>query len=227
MSFTDQRVIDMLDSFYQPLTDELGEVREISEKDNIPLILRETESFLVVLLEILKPTRILEIGTAYGYSAALFASVLSDAKITTIERSEKMYNSAKKYLEKLNFTNKIKLLTGEASEILDNLIKERNLNSERKNEKGYDYIFIDAAKSHYLEFFQKAEQLANPGAVIVCDNILMHGYLTDVKADPRRRHRTSVKRMKEFLHYINEERKDLTVSLSSCGDGLATIKLHD
>ena len=90
----------------------------------------------------------------------------------------------------------------------------------------FDFVFIDAGKSHYREFFDRAEQLARPGALIVCDNILMHGWTVDRSYEGAKRHRTNVKYMRQFIKYISE-REDLTVSLLSSGDGLAVIRLHD
>ena len=90
----------------------------------------------------------------------------------------------------------------------------------------FDFIFIDAGKSHYRDFFDRAEQLAAPGALIVCDNILMHGWTVDRSYEGARRHRTNVKYMRQFIEYINT-REDLTVSLLSSGDGLAVIRLHE
>ena len=90
----------------------------------------------------------------------------------------------------------------------------------------FDFVFIDAGKSHYKEFFDRAEQLARPGALIVCDNILMHGWTVDRSYDGAKRHRTNVKYMRQFIEYITE-REDQTVSLLSSGDGLAVIRLHD
>ncbi len=220
MSITDEKIVNLLDSFYSPISENLGKLRLFCEDDNVPLILRETESYLNTFLKITKPDYILELGTAYGYSACYFATACEGAHITTIERSPHMYDYAVSNVKSLGFESQIDLKFGDANGILDSLIKDDSLESR------FDLIFIDAAKSHYREFFDRAEKLAKPGATIICDNILIHGYLTGSTIDPGRRHRTSVKRMKEFLEYLNG-RKDLTISLLSCGDGLAIIKLND
>jgi predicted O-methyltransferase YrrM len=115
---------------------------------------------------------------------------------------------------------RIDLRVGDAEASLD------ALSEQLSQDQYYDFVFIDAGKSHYKEFFDKASKLCKPGATIICDNILMKAYIVDKAYEPGRRHRTSVKRMQEFLNYINE-RDDLTVSLLSCGDGLAVIKLND
>ena len=201
MSITDEKIVELIDSFHSPVSYKLGKLREFCEKDSVPLILRETESYLNIFLKITKPTNILEIGTAYGYSACYFATVCDGSHITTIERSPHMFEHAVPNIKLMGLEDRIDIKFG-------------------------DLIFIDASKSHYREFFDRAEMLARPGASIICDNMLIHGYLTGSTVDPRRRHRTSVKRMKEFLEYL-KGRKDLTISLLSCGDGLAVIKLND
>ena len=114
------------------------------------------------------------------------------------------------------------LLGGSADEVLDSLISASTGDPADK----YDFIFIDAGKSHYREFFDRAEQLASPGALVICDNILMHGWTVDKSYTGARRHKTNVKYMRQFIEYINE-REDLTVSLLASGDGLAVIRLNE
>lgn len=220
MSTTDEKSINLIDSFYSPLTKELGKFREQCEKDEVPIILKETEMCLNTLLSITKPKNILEIGTAHGYSACYFANACADAKITSIERSPHMYKYAIPNIKKMGLDDRIKVNFGQANDILNELILDNS------NESKFDFVFIDAAKSHYREFLEYAEKLTVPGSVVVCDNIFIHGFLTGTTVDPHRRHRTSVKRMNEFIEYL-KGRKDLTISLLGCGDGLAIIKIND
>lgn len=218
MNITNDKVTEYINKYYRPFDDELAELRSLCEEKEIPLILRETEMFLRTLLTWKKPSAILEIGTAFGYSALFFAKYVPSASVTTMERSEYMIENAQKTFETHKEAERINLLIGDASENLTALAD--------KGEK-FDFVFIDAAKSHYREFFDKAEKLCNPGAVILCDNILMKAYLVDNKAyEPTRRHRTSVKRMQEFIDYLYG-RRDLSVSLLSDGDGLALIVLNE
>lgn len=224
MGFTSDKVTDYLSSYYAPLDEDLGGFRDLNEGNNVPLILRETESFLSLLLEITRPRRILEIGTAYGYSALFFARKLPEATVTTIDRNIHMIPVASSNFEDRPEGDRIDFRTGDAENILDEMIGE--MRSDPDNFAFYDFVFIDAGKSHYREFFDKAEQLARPGALIVCDNILMHGWTVDRSYEGARRHRTNVKYMRQFIDYING-REDLTVSLLASGDGLAVIRLHD
>lgn len=220
---TNDKIIDFLDEKYKAIDDELADFRLQNEQDGVPLILKETEGFLNVLLDIIKPKNILEIGTAHGYSSIFFARKLPDAKITTIDRGQRMIPIAKENFDKWEEGKRINFITGDAIEVLDDLVESRE---KDKDFAPFDFAFIDAGKSHYKDFFERVEKLCTPGATIVCDNILMRGWIVDRSIEGGKRHRTNIKYMKQFLDYINE-RDDLTVSLLSSGDGLAVIKLKD
>ena len=224
MGFTSEKVTDFISSHYTPLDDQLRSFREYNEENSVPLILKETESFLSLLLELVQPRRILEIGTAYGYSALFFARKVPDAFITTIDRNPHMIPVASSIFEDWVEGSRIDFRTGDAQQVLDEMISEKE--ADPLKTPPFDFIFIDAGKSHYRDFFDKAEQLAAPGALIVCDNILMHGWTVDRSYEGAKRHRTNVKYMRQFIDYISG-RKDLTVSLLSSGDGLAVIRLHE
>ena len=223
MNITNDKVTEYLDGYYQPIDDEMAAFRAGNEENGVPLILRETESYLAMLLKILRPENILEIGTAYGYSAIFFARSCPNAIVTTIDRGQRMIPIATENFKNWPEGKRIDFRTGDAREILDNMIEEQNASD---NPDKYDFVFIDAGKSHYKEFFDRAEQLCKPGTVIVCDNILMRGWIVDRSYEGGKRHRTNIKYMKQFIEYINE-RKDLTVSMLSSGDGLAVIKLDE
>ncbi|HHW95235.1 MAG TPA: O-methyltransferase [Mogibacterium sp.] len=223
MSTFNEQVTAFIESYYKPLDEKLDELRKENEEKGIPIILKETESFLSLILSLIRPGQILEIGTAYGYSALFFARSLPESKITTIERSQKMIQVASANFENFQGGERIDFRTGDATEILDQMIQE---NAIKTSPCFYDFVFIDAGKSHYKEFFDKAEKLCNPGAIIVCDNILMHGWIVDSSFEGFKRHRTNIKYMKKFIEYI-KERADLTVSLLSSGDGLAIIRLNN
>ena len=118
MSFTSDKVTEYISSHYRPLDDDLGAFREYNEENNVPLILRETESFLSLLLEMTKPRRVLEIGTAYGYSALFFARKLPDARITTIDRNEHMIPVAEENFASRPEGSRIDFRTGDADKVL-------------------------------------------------------------------------------------------------------------
>lgn len=217
MNITNDKVTEYINSFYTPLDEELCLLREKNEVDNIPLILKETEMFFRIFLKTLSPDNILEIGTGYGYSSIFFAKLLPNAHITTIEKSVKMAQIASRTIERLNLQHRIDIKEGDGGEILEKMEKTESI-------PAYDVVFIDAAKSHYSEFFSAAEKLCSKNAVIICDNVLMKASLVDSRYDPGRRHHTSIKKMKNFLKLL-QARKDIDFSILPCGDGLAIIRL--
>lgn len=189
-------------------TDNFKKMEEYAEENYIPIIEPEVAQFLTVQLKSLRPKRILEIGTAIGYSALTFAKAL-DGKctITTIERRVDMIDLALKNITNSGYKENINILQGEAEEILPTL-KDK-----------YDLIFIDAAKGHYLEFFNETLKLLNSNGMIISDNVLFRGMVASDDLVIRRK-KTIVKRLRGFLEYINE-----IEGYSSCiipiGDGIA------
>lgn len=216
----DTKLKAFADGYHRPLDDQLGELRQLNEKEKVPLIMTETEGILRLLLELIKPERILELGTAHGYSALFFAKLLPGAFITTIERNPAMIEYAEKNISSFAEGSRIELRTGDAAEILKGLEDEL---SEDKDCKAFDFVFIDAGKSHYREFFEAAERISTENAVIVCDNILMKGWIVEPEGKSAKRHRTSIKYMHRFLDYLYS-REDLEVTLLTGGDGLAIIR---
>ena len=210
---------DFIETYYKPLNPALEKLRATNEDAGIPLILKETEGMLSVLLDICKPRKILEIGTAYGYSSIFFSCKCPEAHITTIDRAEKFLNHAFKNIDEFGLRDRITVLQGEASEVL------RDLNDDSNEMNSYDFVFIDAGKTHYKEYFELSESLCKSGALIVCDNILMSGWIYDRSLPGAKRHRTNAKYMREFLEYL-KNREDISVSVSGGGDGLAVIKLN-
>ncbi|OLS03912.1 O-methyltransferase [Tissierella creatinophila] len=184
------------------------EMEMYAQENHIPIIEPEVAQFLTVQLKSLKPNSILEIGTAIGYSALVFAKALDgNCTITTIERRVDMIELALKNITDSDYRKNIKILQGEAEEILPKL-KEK-----------YDLIFIDAAKGQYLEFFNEALKLLNSNGMIISDNVLFRGMVATDDLVIRRK-KTIVKRLRGFLKYINE-----IEGYSSCvipiGDGIA------
>ena len=211
---------EFVDSNHKAVDEDLAELRRSNENESVPLIFTETEEILGLLIGLTHPSRILEIGTAHGYSSLYFAKKLPDAHITTIERNPVMIESARAEFASRKEGERIDLRTGDAIEILDELVK--TLADADQSEK-YDFVFIDAAKSHYREFLEAAEKICTKGALIVCDNILLNGWILQAEGSAAKRHRTSIKYMKKFIEYIRS-RDDLEVSILTGADGLAVIR---
>lgn len=186
----------------------LKELEEYAQKSNIPIIQPEVAKFIQVIGKIKKPKKVLEIGTAVGYSSILMAGFLKDGgKIISIERHPKMVEQAKSNIKKAGLENSITVLEGEAQEILPKLTEK------------FDLIFIDASKGHYLEFFNYCIDLLNDNGVLISDNVLYKGMVASDDLVERRK-KTIVKRMREYLNHIcNHEQLD--TSIIPIGDGIA------
>ena len=223
MSVRDMALKEFVDSHHKALDDDLAELRRSNESESVPLILAETEDILSLLIDLTKPDKILELGTAHGYSALFFAKKLPEARITTIERNPAMIVYAEAEFAKRKEGERIDMRIGDAGEILSGLVDE--LKDAHESEK-FDFVFIDAAKSHYKEFLEQAEKICTKDALIVCDNILLKGWIIEADGDAAKRHRTSIKYMKQFLDYL-VERDDLDVSILTGGDGLAVIRFEN
>lgn len=211
---------EFVDSYHKAVDTDLAELRRSNEEEGVPLILAETEEILGILLGITRPARILEIGTAHGYSALFFAKKLPDAHITTIERNPVMVEAARAEFSSRKEGERIDFHTGDASEILEGLADKL---AEADESEKYDFVFIDAAKSHYREFFEAAEKICTKDALVVCDNILLKGWIVQAEGSAAKRHRTSIKYMKKFIEYLRQ-RDDIEVSILTGGDGLAIIR---
>ena len=211
---------EFVDSHHKAVDEDLAELRRTNEDADVPLIFTETEEILGLLTGLTHPSRILEIGTAHGYSSLFFAKKLPDAHITTIERNPVMVEAAKAEFASRKEGERIDFRVGDASEILNELVSE--LSDADEMEK-FDFVFIDAAKSHYREFFEAAEKICTKDALIACDNIILKGWIVEAEGRDAKRHRTSIKYMKQFLEYLRQ-RDDLEVSILTGADGLAIIR---
>lgn len=190
--------------------EDIGNIKEKALKQHVPIIMDDSLNAVIKILKEIKPLRILEIGTAVGYSSIRFSEYLqNDGRIDTIERNLDMIAEAKANIKLLHLENRINILEGDAVEILPTL-----------NEK-YDIIFIDAAKGKYPIFLEQALRLKTPRGIIIADNILYKGYtLSDYN---KHKQRTAVRGLREYLKML-EENKELITTILEVGDGLAISK---
>lgn len=181
--------------------------------DEVPIIRQDMQSFLKVLLAIHQPRRILEIGTAVGFSALLMAANTShDCTITTIEKYEKRIPVAKANFAASGMGHRITFLEGDAMEAMRGLTES------------YDMIFMDAAKGQYIYFLPEALRLLKTGGVLISDNVLQDGDIIESHYAVERRNRTIYKRMREYL-YVLKHTEGLMTSIVPVGDGAAiTVK---
>ena len=190
---------------------ELEKVKEKALNDHIPIIMDDTLEVIERYMKEIKPKRILEIGTAVGYSAMCFSEFLDkDGKIDTIERDEARAEEAKENFKRVSVEEKINLYIGDAVEILPTLNKK------------YDMVFIDAAKGKYPFFLKEALRMINSKGMIFADNILYKGYvLSDYN---KHKQRTAVRNLREYLKEVSEN-PNLETEILEVGDGLAVSKV--
>ena len=180
--------------------------------DEVPIIRPDMQSFLKVLLSVHRPERILEVGTAVGFSALLMAANTEDCHITTIEKYEKRIPVAKENFRKAGMEHRITLLEGDALAIMQELTGT------------YDMIFMDAAKGQYIHFLPDALRLLRTGGILISDNVLQDGDIIESHYAVERRNRTIYRRMREYL-YVLKHTDGLLTSIVPVGDGAAvTVK---
>lgn len=188
----------------------IEQIKEKALEDHIPIIMDDTLEVVGKILEDKKPYRILEIGTAVGYSAIRFSKYLSDSGyIDTIERDEERISEAKQNIKDLNLEEKIHIYEGDALEVLPTLTGP------------YDVVFIDAAKGKNPIFLSEALRMLASHGIIVADNVLYKGYvMSDYN---KHKQRTAVRGLREFLKELTEN-ENLTTEILEVGDGLAISK---
>lgn len=205
---TDERIAAYINSLDAGNTDFLNEVERYAIDTGVPVIRPETQSLLKLLLTMKQPRRILEAGTAIGFSALLMAQYGSDdCHITTIEKYEKRITIARENFSRSALGRKITLLEGDAMEIMERL------------EGGYDLIFMDAAKGQYIHFLPQVLRLLEPGGLLVSDNVLQDGDVIQSRFAVTRRNRTIHSRMREYLYALKHE-PQLVTSILPVGDGV-------
>ena len=214
MNITNEIISAYIDNFYVNENRDLEELREFAERQHVPIILKDTEKLLKVIMKLKEPARVLEIGTAVGYSSCVFADCCG-CSVLTIESDEESAKTARANIENLGFQNQVEVLTGDARDVLESL----------STDDGFDILFIDASKSHYREFWDLAMPFMKDESMVICDNVLMRGMTVSDEYDEKGRHRTSIKRMREFIEYINNLDYAETAVLP-VGDGVS-ISLID
>lgn len=213
--------VESLDAGNTPFLDSL-EVEALS--NGVPIIRKSMQRFLKLMLKMNKPSSILEVGTAIGFSAILMAQYSEkNTHITTIEKYEKRIPIAKDNFVKSGFSDKITLLEGDATEILHEMaggLFDSSSSEEDVAHKKYDMIFMDAAKAQYINFLPDVLELLKPGGVLITDNVLQDDTVIQSKYTVTRRDRTIHKRMREYLFELMNNEK-LTTDILQIGDGVA------
>lgn len=206
---TDERFTAYINSLENGNPSYLDELEACSKKTQVPIIRKEMQSLMRTLLVMNKPKRILEVGTAIGFSALFMREFMpKDGHITTIEKYEKRIPLAKENFKRFDTDERITLIEGDAADVLKRL------------EGPFDFVFMDAAKGQYIFFLPELVRLLKDGGVLVTDNVLQDGDILESRFAIPRRNRTIHKRMRDYLYEIMRHEK-LISSILPTGDGVS------
>ena len=205
----DERIADYICSLDPGNGEFLDRVETEAMREDVPIIRKETSAFLKMLVAAKRPERILEVGTAVGYSALLMCRVMPEnCRITTIEKFPPRIAAAKANFREAGEEERISLLEGDAGEILKGLTGP------------YDFIFMDAAKGQYIHWLPEILRLLPEGGILLSDNVLQDGDVIQSRFAVERRDRTIHKRMRDYLFALTHDSR-LQTSVVPVGDGAA------
>ena len=204
----DERLVTYINSLDTGNTAFLNQLEQEALDTFVPIIRKETQQFLKCILAATQPKRILEVGTAVGFSTLLMAEYNPiECRIVTIENYEKRIPIAKANIKAAGREQMITLLEGDAAEILPTL------------DETFDFIFMDAAKAQYIHFLPELVRLLDTDGTLVSDNVLQDGDIIESRFAVTRRNRTIHKRMREYLYAVTHH-EELVSTVLPIGDGL-------
>ena len=205
----DERMVTYIRSLEVPESAVIEAIEQEALRDRVPIIRKEMQSFLKVLLMIKRPMRILEVGAAVGFSSILMSEYMPEGgHITTIENYDKRIPIARANFKRAGKEEQIDLIEGDALEVMHGL------------EGPYDLIFVDAAKGQYIHYFPEVMRLLGTDGVLVSDNVLQEGDIIESRFALERRNRTIHSRMREYLYELKHH-DQLQTSIIPLGDGVA------
>lgn len=212
----DERMVTYIRSLEVPESAVIEAIEQEALRDRVPIIRKEMQSFLKVLLMIKRPMRILEVGAAVGFSSILMSEYIPEGgHITTIENYDKRIPIARANFKRAGKEEQIDLIEGDALEVMHGL------------EGPYDLIFVDAAKGQYIHYFPEVMRLLGTDGVLVSDNVLQEGDIIESRFALERRNRTIHSRMREYLYELKHH-DQLQTSIIPLGDGVAlSVKRSD
>ncbi|MCR5823731.1 MAG: O-methyltransferase [Lachnospiraceae bacterium] len=215
----EERMADYIASLESEMPEYLSVLEKHALENEVPIIRKDSQALLRFLIELTRPSAILEIGAAIGFSAAFMSEYMPEGcKLTTIEKVEMRLVEARKNLAEIRRAQDVTLIEDDALNALKRL---------REEGRRFDFIFMDAAKAQYMNFLENALPMLKVGGVLVTDNVLQEGSIIDSKFAIERRDRTIHMRMRDYLFEIKHDSK-LTTSIVAVGDGMAlTFKKQD
>lgn len=212
----DERMVTYIRSLEVPESAVIEAIEQEALRDRVPIIRKEMQSFLKVLLMIKRPMRILEVGAAVGFSSILMSEYMPEGgHITTIENYDKRIPIARANFKRAGKEEQIDLIEGDALEVMHGL------------EGPYNLIFVDAAKGQYIHYLPEVMRLLGTDGVLVSDNVLQEGDIIESRFAVERRNRTIHSRMREYLYELKHH-DQLQTSIIPLGDGVAlSVKRRD
>ena len=204
----DERMVTYIRSLERPENPVIEAIEQEALDSFVPIIRKETQSFLKVMMLMNRPARVLEVGTAVGFSAILMSEYLPEGShITTIENYEKRIPIARNNFKRAGKEEQITLIEGDALKVMKTL------------EGPYDFIFMDAAKGQYIHYFPEVMRLLAKGGCLVSDNVMQDGDIIESRFAVERRNRTIHARMREYLYELKHN-EELVTSIIPLGDGV-------
>lgn len=206
--------MDFLESLNRKTVGDMAEMRKNAYGEHIPVLFSETERLLDVLVRMKQPRKILEIGTAIGFSGILMLKAAPLAMLNTIEKLTDSADAARENFRKYGVSARVNLFEGDAGEIIPMLTGS------------YDFIFMDGPKGQYPEFYPYLKKLLVSGGVLVCDNVLYKGLVENIPENKRHKHITIARNLHAFLEIISNDPEMSTVTLK-IGDGVSvSVKMR-
>ena len=204
----DERMVTYIRSLERPENPVIEAIEQEALDSFVPIIRKETQSFLKVMMLMNRPARVLEVGTAVGFSAILMSEYLPEGShIITIENYEKRIPIARNNFKRAGKEEQITLIEGDALEVMKTL------------EGPYDFIFMDAAKGQYIHYMPEAVRLLSDGGILMSDNVLQDGDIIESHYVVERRNRTIYKRMREYMYELTHN-EGLVTAVLPVGDGI-------
>lgn len=184
----------------------LQEFREWAINNKIPIVREQTEKLLIDKIKEINPKKILEIGTAVGYSGTIMLKN-SNAVLTTLEIDEERFELAKEKFKEFEVENRVRQVLGDAKEYL------------KETQEKFDFIFLDGPKSHYIEYLENLTEMLNTNGAIFADNVLFRGLVLS-EEEPPKKYRTIVRNLRKFLKQLEKSEK-LSTKIYEIEDGIS------
>lgn len=189
------------------LGEDISRLRSSAFSRGIPTADDETLNFLITLLSAVRPKNILELGTATGISGSVILRICAGAHLTTVERDESFYKEAVENFNKLDLSERVTAICGDAGEVIKTL------------EGSFDFIFLDCAKVQYIKYLPRLKELLKSGGILLADDVLLYGWITGEAEVPKKR-KMLARHIEEFLQAVTDD-NELNTTILDIGDGLS------